>query len=789
MPVSYKPVHLDRYRSYVAQRTILELVALYFILVAGISAILSSLVIPDIIGDDVSNLWLVAFWSIFTHLNGVDSLHDRLSQHPDLWRVTSPALIVVLATLRLVLPTLLLGTVAFKMITGKAILVWRPTLLLARDTHGRLGLQVACYSATRAVIYDLSFRAIVRVLDKNRDYPLKNIKLDTTWSLAVPLNHVPTKALTIPVAIIPDSIRDQGQRVPSFCVAGMDWEIALTKSRFRHPRSRSIGRRLLSFFNYLAKGSGNAHGAESVACLEPYEVRGVRVAHAPYCELVVIATGDVPQLGSSFTESYKFALTAVRRKVRVFGLALWEWSTPPATRDAYADYINVGEFDSTRDTMQILDWRQFWKEVPIRQHVQDSILRTAAWNSDTVSRTRPFLEDLLREASEATSRAASSRPVSYSVSKPADGMMPLRSTAASEEAEVADGISIERFVLELGEHHALPVVQLTPKRTDVSERMPAAICLHQTTTDQRVGKLETVGLGGDLQYAYALELAKQGFVTLSPDYPGFGDYDCETISAYSACSTEAEIAAVEHKFAFSLEKARSLGFDSLTGLALWNHVRAVDYLVALDYVDQSSVVVIGHSLGGHNALFLAAFDSRIKAVVCSAGFTVFAKYCLAKAQAPRDASVLGERKSDHAIPLEMGGVGQHLRKSSQNRAVRDGNPGPYCSMATWGDDKYMPRVRRAYSDNWQQMPWDLSEVAAALAPTPLFLSAPGRDRLFGADAWKAASCLLESAYRDRTWLEVDVPDCGHEFPRETRDKAYEFIFRALSEFCPRTETE
>ncbi len=33
--------------------------------------------------------------------------------------------------------------------------------------------------------------------------------------------------------------------------------------------------------------------------------------------------------------------------------------------------------------------------------------------------------------------------------------------------------------------------------------------------------------------------------------------------------------------------------------------------------------VIGHSLGGHNAIFTATFDERLKAVVTSCGFTGF----------------------------------------------------------------------------------------------------------------------------------------------------------------------
>ena len=43
-------------------------------------------------------------------------------------------------------------------------------------------------------------------------------------------------------------------------------------------------------------------------------------------------------------------------------------------------------------------------------------------------------------------------------------------------------------------------------------------------------------------------------------------------------------------------------------------------------VDPERIGVIGHSLGGHNSLFVATFDERLKAVVTSSGFNSFAKY-------------------------------------------------------------------------------------------------------------------------------------------------------------------
>jgi predicted dienelactone hydrolase len=68
------------------------------------------------------------------------------------------------------------------------------------------------------------------------------------------------------------------------------------------------------------------------------------------------------------------------------------------------------------------------------------------------------------------------------------------------------------------------------------------------------------------------------------------------------------------------------GYVSATMKGIWNHMRALDVLTMLPEVDSERFAVIGHSLGGHNALFLAAFDTRIKAVVSSCGFNSFFAY-------------------------------------------------------------------------------------------------------------------------------------------------------------------
>jgi pimeloyl-ACP methyl ester carboxylesterase len=248
----------------------------------------------------------------------------------------------------------------------------------------------------------------------------------------------------------------------------------------------------------------------------------------------------------------------------------------------------------------------------------------------------------------------------------------------------------------------LPLYLLIPKER--IGRLPAVICLHQTS--RPLGKDNPVGLGGPAELNYAVHLVERGYITLSPDYVNMGEYKFDPYAA---------------------------GYASATMKGIWNHMRCVDYLRSLPEVDADRIGAIGHSLGGHNAIFLAAFDERVRCVVSSCGFCSFARYM----------------KGD---------------------------------LTGWSHDGYMPRIRTVYDRDPKKMPFEFGDVISALAPRPFFASAPLNDSNFDVqgvrDCIEAAAPIYKSL-RAGDRLRAIYPDAGHEFPETARREAYQWIDRWL----------
>ena len=262
-----------------------------------------------------------------------------------------------------------------------------------------------------------------------------------------------------------------------------------------------------------------------------------------------------------------------------------------------------------------------------------------------------------------------------------------------EEEEDGGGYLRRRITYQAEPGSRVPAYWLVQKQALAGGGVPGILGLHQTHPQ---GRKVVVGLGQSPDDEYGVELVHRGYTVLAPAYPLLADYQPDP---------------------------KALGYRSGTMMAIWNNLRALDLFAATPWVKTNGYGVIGHSLGGHNGVFTAAFDERLKVVVSSCGLDSFLDYM--------DGRIQG-----------------------------------------WTSDRYMPRL---LDYPLAEIPFDVHEIIGALAPRVCFLSAPRGDTNF---KWRSVAAVAAAAapvYRlhgAEPNLRVEHPDCGHLFPREMREKAY-----------------
>jgi hypothetical protein len=240
---------------------------------------------------------------------------------------------------------------------------------------------------------------------------------------------------------------------------------------------------------------------------------------------------------------------------------------------------------------------------------------------------------------------------------------------------------------------------LVPKNIAPGEKRAGIVAIHQTT---KIGKDEPANVGGLSNLHYGEELAKRGHVVICPDYHRYGE---RMVDPYKT------------------------GWESATMKGIWDHMRAVDVLQSRPDVDGSKIAAIGHSLGGHNSIFLALFDTRVKSVVSSCGYNAF--------------------------PFYMKG-----------------------NITGWSHEGYMPKLKSDFGLDLDKVPFDWPELVAALAPRGLYTNAPTGDDNFDVDGVKACETAARPVYELFGASDKIVfvhPDAKHDFPPQQREEAYRFI--------------
>lgn len=138
---------------------------------------------------------------------------------------------------------------------------------------------------------------------------------------------------------------------------------------------------------------------------------------------------------------------------------------------------------------------------------------------------------------------------------------------------------------------------------EAAQRVPVIFCHHQHNNQFDLGKSEVVGLRGNPDQAYAAELAKRGYLTISPDAIGFEDRNWANGSNIGWFELSSR-----------LVMGRTLLADLLQEVSL-----AIDCATSLPEADPSRVGFIGHSYGGRMAMWAPAWDQRIRASVSNCG--------------------------------------------------------------------------------------------------------------------------------------------------------------------------
>lgn len=265
----------------------------------------------------------------------------------------------------------------------------------------------------------------------------------------------------------------------------------------------------------------------------------------------------------------------------------------------------------------------------------------------------------------------------------------------------------------VAENEDLTALLYVPDQNGKPKKLPAMLVLHGTDA---LGKYVVSGKSAKPNRSYAIELAQRGYVVIAPDYPSFGG-------------------ASNYDF----EKDR---YESGTMKAIFNHMRCVDLLQSRKDVDPERIGVIGHSLGGHNAMFVGAFDPRLKVIVSSSGWTMFENYNI----------------------------------GTEGTKKYGGTLGP------WAQDRYMPLIRDKYNLDAAKVPFNFDEVIAALAPRPFFSNSPINDTNFDVNGVKKGIANVKPVYKFLNAsgnLQVRYPEAGHDFPVKERLEAYQFIDKVL----------
>jgi dienelactone hydrolase len=238
---------------------------------------------------------------------------------------------------------------------------------------------------------------------------------------------------------------------------------------------------------------------------------------------------------------------------------------------------------------------------------------------------------------------------------------------------------------------------------------PAMVIHHQHAGKFDKGKEEPAGLMYDPEQAFAVDLVKKGYITVTHDALCFSERQ-EKDEIYTAMKLLLYGRTLSYKYA-------------------WDVSRLIDYIVTRDDIDPERIGIMGHSLGGQEAIFCTVHDPRIKVAISSCGVA------------------------------KLGGTESILSHNIvHNKAL------------------YLPGLFTG------PVPIDLKEIISLIHPRPLFMSHGVMDIIFPIEGVAELDNWVQELYANYGNEEnlVTVRHAGgHIIPRETKEKVYAFLAKFL----------
>jgi dienelactone hydrolase len=254
---------------------------------------------------------------------------------------------------------------------------------------------------------------------------------------------------------------------------------------------------------------------------------------------------------------------------------------------------------------------------------------------------------------------------------------------------------------------------LIPRGAAPTNGWPAVLAIHQHDNQYDLGKAEPAGIAGNAMYAYGKELCQRGYVVLCPDLLCFED---RRPAREARQATNVMDDAGYERFEFT---RRVLSGSCLQTKYLHDLTCAVDLLASFPDVNREHLGVIGHSLGGLEALWLTWYDARITSAVSSCGFGLL------------------------------------------RTLLRDG--------INHGFAMYVPGMLEVF---------DLDALVGALAPRAFLLTAGEADPLFPIDGVRSIVEQAQHTYTQEGLTErfqAILFPAGHSFPHDVKAAAYSFL--------------